>query len=323
MLIGKKILILGGSGSLGNTLTDRYIKDNQIYIYSRGENAQWEMRNKYKHSIQKNDNLHFFVGDIRDKERLETCLFTAKPHIIIIASALKHIDVCENNINECINTNIDGIRNIVNIVSTYSLLNSLSYLECVVFVSTDKACSPVNVYGMCKSISERIIIEKTSLLKSPKFVNVRYGNVISSRGSLIPLFTNIGKDPAKTCFPITDKEMTRYLMTLEESVDLIEYAIVNGQSGDTIVPKNIKSFRILDIAEAFSVKYSKPIITTGIRPGEKIHEMLICFTESLRTIEKDGYYIIKPTYTQVQDPIIFKNGFDSSQCVSRYDLNLE
>ena len=204
MLINKKILIIGGTGSLGNALTDRYVSDNEIMIYSRSENNQWLMNQKYNSS-----NLTFFVGDIRDKERLETSIFRFKPNIVIIAAALKHIDICENNINECINTNIDGVRNVVNLITTYSLIDSISFLETVLFVSTDKACAPVNTYGMCKSVSERIMIEKTQFLSTPKFINVRYGNVLSSRGSLIPFYKNLVRNKDTKFIPITDLNMTK------------------------------------------------------------------------------------------------------------------
>ena len=295
MLINKKILIIGGTGSLGNALTDRYVSDNEIMIYSRSENNQWLMNQKYNSS-----NLTFFVGDIRDKERLETSIFRFKPNIVIIAAALKHIDICENNINECINTNIDGVRNVVNLITTYSLIDRISFLETVLFVSTDKACAPVNTYGMCKSVSERIMIEKTQFLSTPKFINVRYGNVLSSRGSLIPFYKNLVRNKDTKFIPITDLNMTRYFMTLDSSVDLIEYALLKGEPGDTVIPKHILSFKIIDIAKYFSDKYNIPVKITGIRPGEKIYETLISYTESLRTVDNDLYYIIKPVYKQNQ-----------------------
>jgi len=304
MIYNKRILIVGGTGSLGNALTTRYIDANNIIIYSRSENNQWAMKQKYN-----NDNLTFFIGDIRDKERIETCIFKYKPNIIIIAAALKHIDICENNINECINTNIDGIRNIVNIITTYSMIGSISFIETVLFVSTDKACAPVNTYGMCKSVSERIMIEKTQFLTTPKFINVRYGNVLSSNGSLLPFYKNLVKDSNTQCIPVTDDSMTRYFMSLDNSVDLIEYSILHGNSGDTVIPKNIFSYKIIDIADYFSKEYNIPIKITGIRPGEKIHETLISQTESLRTIQTNSYYIIKPTYFKMVDkPITFPTG---------------
>lgn len=292
MITNKKILIIGGTGSLGVALTKKYLETNDIFIYSRGENNQWEMKNKF----DSNPRLHFFVGDIRDRERVETCLFRCKPNIIILAAALKHIDICEKNINECINTNVDGVRNVIHIVTSNAISNTIPFLESLVFISTDKACSPVNTYGMCKALSERIVIEKTEFLKSPKFVNVRYGNVLSSRGSIIPLFESIGKDPEKKTFNVTSDKMTRFFMTLEESTSLIESAILHGKTGETIIPKNIHSWKIIDIADYFSKKFKKPIKYIGIRPGEKLHESLISHTESLRTRECDSFYVVSPTY---------------------------
>ena len=314
----KRILIIGGTGSLGNRLTERYIIDNEVFIYSRGENNQWVMKNKFN-----NEKLQFYVGDIRDSERLKTCLFRCAPNIIIIAAALKHIDICEYNINECINTNIDGIRNVIDIITDCAMIGNMPCLETVLFVSTDKACSPVNTYGMCKAVSERIMVEKTNFLKTPKFVIVRYGNVLLSRGSLIPKFHEIGNDIDKDHFMVTDKKMTRYFMTLDDSAKLIDYAIMYGKTGDTVIPKFIKSYRIYDIAAEFSRTYKKPIKITGIRPGEKLHETLVSFTESLRTIEKENYYIIKPTYINVKEPVQFVNGdFNSDDYLNPIDKQI-
>lgn len=312
----KTILILGGSGSLGNMLTKRFIERNIIYIYSRSENTQWLMKQKFNHK-----NLHFFIGDIRDSERLQTCLYKSRANIIIIAAALKHIDVCEESVNESINTNITGIRNVADLIANCHASNNIPYVESVLFVSTDKACSPVNVYGMCKAISERIIIEKSTVVNKPKFINVRYGNVISSRGSIIPFFRNIANNDKCDYFPLTDENMTRYFMTLDQSVDLIEYALLYGLSGETIVPKHILSHKVKDIAELFSKQYNKPIKIVGIRPGEKIHETLISFTESLRTIERDNYYVIMPTRTKVENPLTFPDGeFNSKTTTEVSDL---
>jgi UDP-N-acetylglucosamine 4,6-dehydratase/5-epimerase len=319
MIRGKTVLIIGGTGSLGYTLTHRYLAENRIFIYSRGENNQWKM----KQDFGNHNSLFFFVGDIRDKERMETCIFRSKPNIIIIAAALKHIDICEKNINECINTNIDGIRTVVNIITTHAMSSQISFLDIVLFISTDKACAPVNAYGMCKAVSERIMIEKTEFLTSPRFITVRYGNVLQSRGSLIPMFKNIGEDPLKKYFTITSTEMTRFFMPLEDSVDLIDHAIKKGRSGTTIIPKHIVSYRIKDIVNEFSKKYRKPVQISGIRPGEKIHETLISFTESLRTTETDRYYVIHPTYEYVEDPVFFEGGeFNSMSNVKPIDSRI-
>lgn len=300
MIKDQRILILGGSGSLGHALTNRYLGSNKLYIFSRGENTQWQMKQTFKN----HPDLTFFIGDIRDEKRLENCLFRFQPNIIIIAAALKHIDMCENNISECIDTNVNGIQNVVKLITTNAMQNAIPFLHTVVFISTDKACSPVNSYGMCKSLSERIVVENTSFLQSPKFINVRYGNVISSRGSIIPLYKNMANDPTCTSFPVTHPDMTRFFMTLDESVNLIEHAILFGSAGDTVIPKNIFSCRILDVARYFSEKYKKPVAITKIRPGEKLHETLINYTESLRTIDAGSYYIIKPTYMDIVSNIV-------------------
>ena len=284
----KTLLIYGGSGSLGNTLIEYYKDLYNIVIYSRDENKHWLLRQKFK-------NVTFVLGDIRDKNAVETSIFKFKPDTIIIASALKHIDQCENNINECIYTNIIGVQNIIDIIYNNALKNQIDFLEKVLFVSTDKACSPVNAYGMCKSLSERMVIEKSQYIEKPRFMVVRYGNVISSRGSLFPLFHEIGKAEDKTHFTITDDRMTRFFMTLEQSVKLIDTALMKGETGDTYIPR-VKSYLIRDIAEMFSKKYNKPIIKTGLRPGEKLHETLINITESYRTISIGNNYVIKPCY---------------------------
>lgn len=296
MLENKSILIIGGTGSLGNALVDRYIGHcNQISIYSRGENAQWLMKAKYK----ANPNLKFYVGDIRDRNRLQHCLFSCKPNIVVIAAALKHVDICEQNVSECINTNVNGVRNVVELISEHAQTSSIPFLETVLFISTDKACSPVNAYGMCKAISERIIIERSELILVPKMLVVRYGNVLSSNGSLLPKFKQMGEDPHIPGFTITDPRMTRFFMTLTDSINLIEYAIVNGNRGETIIPAQIKSYKIKEITEWFSNKYLKPVKITGIRQGEKIHESLISFTEGLRCVRRSDYFVVKPTWENV------------------------
>lgn len=314
-IINKRILIIGGSGSIGNTLTSRYIQNNTIMIYSRGENNHWIMKQKFN----SHKNLHFYIGDISDKNRVTECIFEFKPNIIIIAAALKHIDIAEKNITECLKTNIDGVKNVINIVSYNATKDTVDFLETILFISTDKACSPINVYGMSKAISERIVIEKSEYLVKPKFVNVRYGNVMNSRGSLIPFFKNIAHDNTKNEFTVTDYNMTRYFMSLEDSANLIEYALLYGNTGETIVPKNISSYRILDIANHFSKTYDKPVVETGIRPGEKIHEALISHSETYRTVERDGFYVIFPSYSKCNKQTVLKDEFNSLMFVGNLD----
>jgi FlaA1/EpsC-like NDP-sugar epimerase len=288
MISNKIILIFGGSGSLGNALIKKYIKNNIIFIYSRDENKHWLMNLKYK-----NVNLNFIIGDIRDFDKVKQSLIRINPHIIIIAAALKHVDKCEFESNEAINTNLIGTQNIINNIE--NLHTILTNLESTCYVSTDKACSPVNIYGMTKAISESIMIEKAKYITNKKFVNVRYGNVINSRGSIIPILHKIGNSSQYESFSITDSRMSRFIMTLDESVELIEYAILKCESGDTVIPK-LKSMNIKDLIEIFSQKYNKPITKSNIRPGEKIYESLINDMQFSRTIEKDIYYIIKPSY---------------------------
>ena len=282
----KKILVFGGTGSLGYEITERYIENNTLHVYSRDECKHWNMKLDFNH----NKNLNFIIGDVINKEKVENTIIRVNPDIIIIAAAMKHVDQCEVNQQQCLNTNLLGVKNILDVIEQ-NKQNFKDTLETVVFVSSDKACSPINTYGMCKAISEQLITEKAYYLKDFKFVNIRYGNVLNSRGSIIPLLHKLGKDPNKKHFTLTHPEMTRFVMTLEQSVDLIEYAIKNGKTGETIIPKPI-SMRVIDMLEIFSEKYSKPIKKIPIRPGEKMLESLINETQSVRLKESGDYYHI-------------------------------
>lgn len=288
---GKRILIFGGSGSLGNELIKRYLSNNTIINYSRDECKHWKMKLLYNND----PNLQCIIGDIRDKDRLTNIICREKPNIIIIASAMKHIDQCEYSIHECIETNLTGIKNILDVIDDKTNLLK-KYLETICFVSTDKACSPVNVYGMTKAISESLMVEKSFHNKNFKYVTVRYGNVLNSRGSIIPIMHDMGKDNRVQAFKLTHKSMTRFVMTLKESVDLIEHAIEKAVSGDIVIPKLV-SMKVIDLVEIFSELYNKPYIITGLRPGEKMLESLINETQSLRLQwSDDGYIYIKPSY---------------------------
>lgn len=284
----KTILIFGGSGSLGNKLIESYYHDNNIINYSRDESKHWGMELKYKTS-----NLSNIIGDIRDNNKVQQSIIRVNPNIIIIAAALKHIDRCEYEINECLDTNIKGIQNVINCVENNK--NILNNLETVCFISTDKACNPVNAYGMSKAICETLMIEKSKYIKDIKFITVRYGNVLNSRGSIIPILNNKGMDPDCKEFILTHESMTRFIMTLEDSVKLIEYAILNGNTGEIIIPK-LKSMYIKDIVSLFSIKYNKPIKIVGLRSGERIYETLINDTQSMKTIINENYYHIQPSY---------------------------
>jgi len=282
----KIILIFGGTGSLGRKLNERYSENNIIYNFSRDECKHWEM----KLFFNNNKNINFIIGNVADKEIVENSINRVNPHIVIIACAMKHIDQCEINTSESLKTNLLGTQNIINSIENNK--NYLTKLEAVIFVSSDKACSPINNYGLCKALSETLIIEKAHYLQIPKFVNVRYGNVLNSSGSIIPLLHKIGKDESKPFFTLTNKNMTRFIMTLDESVDLIEYAILNGESGDTVIPKLVSMY-LKDLLELFSEKYNKPIKNIGLRSGEKIYESLINDTQSNRIIKNKDYTHIK------------------------------
>jgi UDP-glucose 4-epimerase len=289
----KNILIFGGTGSLGYELNKRYYKNNTIYNFSRDECKHWEM----KLFFNTNPNIRFVIGNVSDKSIVENTIKRIKPDIIIIASAMKHIDQCEINTGESLKTNLIGTQNILE--SIENNLICLNNLETVVFVSSDKACSPINNYGMCKALSETFIIEKAHYIPSIKFINVRYGNVLNSRGSIIPLLHKIGNDPNKPFFTLTSNDMTRFVMTLEQSVDLIEYSILNGESGDTVIPKLI-SMNVKDLVEIFSEKYNKPVVVTGLRSGEKLLESLINDTQS-------GRIIVNGDYTHIKSVIKYPN----------------
>lgn len=283
----KTILIFGGTGSLGHKLNERYCDKNKIYNFSRDECKHWKMRLHFNN----HKNINFIIGNVADINIVEQSIKRVLPNIIIIASAMKHIDQCEINTSESIKNNLLGTKNILDSIEK---LLPLSNLETVLLVSSDKACSPINNYGMCKALAETLIVERAHYIPSIKFVAVRYGNVLNSSGSIIPLLHKIGNDYSKTHFTLTSKDMTRFIMTLDDSVNLITYAILNGESGDIVIPQ-LHSMYIEDLFSIFSDKYNKPIKITGLRSGEKIHESLINETQSRRTETKNGYMHIKST----------------------------
>ena len=290
MIENKKILIIGGTGSLGKTLISRLKDKNILGIYSRDEAKHWTIKNEIK-----SKNVEFFVGDIRDYDRIESIIKSFDPHIVIIAAALKQVDTCELSPEESIKTNIQGPKNVAKVID---LNNHRLQCECVLMVSTDKACEPVNVYGMCKSIAERVVANKALTHKNVRFVGTRYGNVLDSRGSIIPLFKYQAKNNSE--ITITDDRMTRFVMTIDESVDLILFAINNAKSGEIIIPK-LKAMNILDLAKIYSKLSNKPVKKIGIRPGEKINEKLICEAESLRVEDIGSHYILKPAFEMINN----------------------
>jgi len=277
----------------------RLAEQNEVHLFSRDEAKHWTIRNR----ISKNLRVSFHVGDIRDSSRMLQVTRNVNPNIIILAAALKQVDTCEKEPYESIQTNILGINNVVDaVLSQEHLLNNL---ETVLMVSTDKACAPTNVYGMCKAVSERIITSASLSSNRVKFLGVRYGNVLESRGSIIPLFRFQCENSDR--ITITHPEMTRFIMTLNESIDLIESAIFGAKTGEIWLPK-LNSMKIVDLAEIFASKYGKAIEEIGIRPGEKLHEDLVSEPESIRVRVEGDYMKMSPSYLEADSknkPFVF------------------
>jgi UDP-N-acetylglucosamine 4,6-dehydratase len=284
MLNNKTVLITGGTGSFGKkfieTILDRYSGVKKIIIYSRDELKQSDLKQKYPERYF--PHLRFFIGDVRDKERLKRACEGVD--VIIHAAAIKQVDTAEYNPTECIRTNIDGAENVIH-----------GALDCgvkhVVALSTDKACAPINLYGATKLVSDKLFTAANNIRgsKDIKFSVVRYGNVMGSRGSVIPFFMNKKSDGI---LPITHPEMTRFNISLQAGVDIVMYALEHHLGGEIFVPK-IPSYRILDVAKAIDAGCETPIV--GIRPGEKLHEEMITDTDSLNTIDLGKYYAILPS----------------------------
>ena len=277
----KRILIIGGTGALGKTLVKRYYDTNDIIVLSRDEHKHYYLQKDYP-------NVHSIIGDVKDKSSIKNCLLRFKPHIVINAAALKHVPICEDDPFESVKTNIIGHQNIIESV------NEVEDIETLMFVSTDKACKPINVYGMCKAISEQLYISFAKQQDKTKVVIVRYGNVLESTGSVIPFFKKLLESGVNS-LPITDERMTRFSITLDESVELIQWAYEHSDSHGNIVVPKLKSLKIVDIAKELGKDYRHNDIEldfVGIRPGEKLHEEMVSLEESLRTKEYDKYFMI-------------------------------
>ena len=285
-LKGKSILITGGTGSLGKHLTkiifERYPDISRLVIYSRDEQKQFQMSQEYPEN--KFPAIRYFIGDVRDLERLKRAFVGID--YVIHAAAMKHVHIAEYNPDECVKTNIGGAENVIKA----SLATSVSR---VVALSTDKACAPINLYGATKLASDKLFIAANNIKGSQdiKFSVVRYGNVMGSNGSVIPFFIN---KKASGVIPITDPNMTRFNISLDDGVKMVLHALENSWGGELYVPK-IPSYKILDIAEAVAPECAREII--GIRPGEKIHEEMITPSDSFNTYDLGKYYVILPSQT--------------------------
>jgi UDP-N-acetylglucosamine 4,6-dehydratase len=288
--MGERILIFGGTGSLGRALVGRLAAANKIMLFSRDEAKHWTIRNQ----LGPNDNVLYAVGDIRDGARVEEALLRFQPSIAIIAAALKQVDTCEMTPYESVQTNVLGIKNVVDAVSRQA--DRLARLDAVLMVSTDKACAPTNVYGMCKALAERLVTSQCLAFERPRFIGVRYGNVLQSRGSIIPLFR--WQAAHNHCFTVTHRDMTRFVMTLDASIDLIAACLKAAVSGEIWLPR-LRAMKILDLAQIFSERYGKPIEFIGMRPGEKLHEALVSEAESVRVRFDGTYYRMAPAHSTV------------------------
>ncbi len=286
MLNDKTILVTGGTGSFGKCFT-KYVlthyNPKKIIIYSRDEFKQFMMQNEFKDLNTKNQ-LRFFIGDVRDKERLARALEGVD--YVVHAAALKQVPACEYNPGEAIKTNIHGAQNVIDACLDAGTVRK------VVALSTDKAVNPVNLYGGTKLVSDKLFIAANAYAGSKDicFSIVRYGNVAGSRGSVIPFFHNILKNGG-TELPITDYRMTRFWISLTQGVELVIKALEESIGGETFISK-IPSFKITDLAEAMCPGCKKPEV--GIREGEKLHEIMVTTEDSMTTYEYDKHYIVYP-----------------------------
>tara|TARA_E500000331_G_C17210742_1_gene693561 strand:- start:508 stop:1506 length:999 start_codon:yes stop_codon:yes gene_type:complete len=281
---GKSIVVTGGTGSFGNELVKTILsnyKPKKLVIFSRDEQKQYIMSQKY--SPDKYSCLRYFIGDVRDSNRVNRAF--SNIDIVVHAAAMKHVTASEYNPTECIATNIIGAQNIIDA----AIFNNVSK---VIALSTDKAANPINLYGASKLCADKLFIAANNLTGKPStgFSIVRYGNVLGSRGSVIPHYEKLLKE-GNTKLPLTDVNMTRFFIRLSEGVNFVTESLENMYGGEIFVPK-IKSIRIIDLITAMAGENN--FYLTGIRPGEKLHEIMIPKEESRLCIDMNNYYIIKP-----------------------------
>jgi len=304
VLEGKRVLVTGGTGSLGRAVIRRLLtgqmgRPKSIVVFSRDEAKQHDMRLEYLRRLAATDEiiyrnskelLTFRIGDVRNYSSMVQAVREAD--VVLHAAALKQVPTCEYFPFEAVQTNIWGAENLVRVIRE----NDTS-VELVIGVSTDKACKPINVMGMTKALQERILVQANLACPGTRFTCVRYGNVIASRGSVVPLFLNQIQEGGPVT--ITLREMTRFLLSLDQAVDTIFAAVRTGLPGETYVPK-VPSARVVDIAEVLINGRDVPIEYIGIRPGEKVHEILVSEEECYRTIVRDGYYVIGPVLPELR-----------------------
>ena len=285
-LDGASILITGGTGSFGQelvqTVLERY-SPHRLIVYSRDELKQYEMSLRFP--VERHAAIRYFIGDVRDVSRLSMAVRGVD--YVIHAAAMKHVPIAEYNPMECINTNVHGAENVVRA----ALANNVRK---VVALSTDKAANPINLYGASKLASDKIFVAANNLSGSgdTRFAVVRYGNVVGSRGSVVPLFRRLIADGADS-LPITDERMTRFWITLRQGVDFVLSSLQTMRGGEIFVPR-IPSMRVADLARAMAPDLPHKVV--GIRPGEKLHEVMITEDDSRATLRFDDRYVIEPSF---------------------------
>lgn len=320
-LKGKSILISGGTGSFGTAMLKTLLKiadPKKIIIFSRDELKQYEMNQKFSENKYP---IRYFIGDIRDKDRVNRA--SVGVDIIIHAAAMKHVNAAEYNPTECIATNINGAQNIIDA----AINNEVSQ---VIALSTDKAANPINLYGASKLCSDKLFIAANNLVgkKTTRFSVVRYGNVAGSRGSVIPYFKSLSLNNKKV-FPITDTASTRFIIELQDGVNFVLQSFINMTGGEIFIPK-LASIKVVDLVKAFGEEYKYKV--TGLRPGEKIHEVMIPEEESRNSIDMKDHYLIQPSLTWWNTKKFIKKiknkgiptaeSFEYSSCTNKHWLTI-
>lgn len=308
-LKNKTVLITGGTGSLGKALTSHILKNHidikKLVILSRDEQKQFQMAQEF--SEKKYPQIRYFLGDVRDQDRLVRAFQGVD--IVIHAAAMKHVHLAEYNPDECIKTNIGGAQNVIHAALQTNVSN-------VVALSTDKACAPINLYGATKLTSDKLFVAANNIKGANpiKFSVVRYGNVMGSNGSVIPFFI---KKRLEGKLPITDMSMTRFNISLQGGVDMVMHAIEHAWGGEIFIPK-IPSYKITDVAKAVAPECELEIV--GIRPGEKIHEEMITSSDSFYTYDLGKYYTILPSVTSFNINDYIKN-FNANKVSEGFNYN--